>query len=137
LKYGGEAFQEGSFKMKRLGYLTEALAVLSTVLFIGPPLSAQGQGGASAALSERAKHGKDIFNVRCYVCHDRDSNRVKLLGPSLDGLFKKKTLIVGKPVSEDNVKEVIKTGPTPGMPSFRYSLSDQEIGDVVEFLKTK
>ena len=49
---------------------------------------------------------------------------------------KRKTLVTGKPVNEENIKEVIKTR-TPGMPAFRHTLSDQEINDVVEFLKTK
>jgi mono/diheme cytochrome c family protein len=81
--------------------------------------------------------GKELFQDYCYLCHDRASERVKALGPSLNGLFKRETLIVGKPVNAANVTEVIKTGPTPGMPSFRYALTDEQIGDVVEFLKTK
>ena len=35
------------------------------------------------------------------------------------------------------VKEVIKMGPTPGMPAFRYVLTDQEIDDLVEYVKVK
>ena len=88
-------------------------------------------------MSEKALRGKELFQDYCFLCHDRASERVKPLGPSLNGLFKRQTLIVGKPVNEANVTEVIKTGPTPGMPSFRYALTDQQIGDVVEFLKTK
>ena len=111
--------------------------VVVLAFLLGVSLNAQTQGNAGANLSEKALRGKELFQDYCFLCHDRASERVKPLGPSLNGLFKRQTLIVGKPVNEANVTEVIKTGPTPGMPSFRYALTDQQIGDVVEFLKTK
>jgi len=113
------------------------LGIVLGALFVAPLSEGQSQQSTSPPLSEKAKKGKDLFTDNCFICHDRDSDRVKMLGPSLDGLFKRKTLIVGKPVTEENVKEVIKMGPTPGMPGFRYKLSDTEIDALVEFLKTK
>ena len=88
-------------------------------------------------LSERAQKGKDVFTDRCFVCHDVDSPRVKPLGPSLNGLYKKEKLVSGKPVNDANVKEQIKIGPTPNMPGFRYTLTDQQIDDLIEYLKVK
>ena len=120
-------------KRKWLGMV--GLAVV-TMLFFPLTIAAQSQQ-AGPPLSERAQKGKALFNDRCFVCHDVDSARVKPLGPTLNGLFKRDKLVVGKPVTEENVKEVIKTGPTPGMPAFQYTLSDQEIADVVEYLKVK
>ena len=111
--------------------------VVVLAFLLGVSLNAQTQGNAGANLSEKALRGKELFQDYCFLCHDRASERVKPLGPSLNGLFKRQTLIVGKPVNEANVAEVIRTGPTPGMPSFRYALTDQQIGDVIEFLKTK
>ena len=100
------------------------------------PMLAQVPGGAS--LSERAERGRKVFDRRCYVCHQKDSERVKELGPPmLDGLFKRDRLVTGKPVTIENLKEIIKMGPTPGMPAFRYTLSDPEIDDLIEYLKTK
>lgn len=121
------------------GRVSRSLRLFAVVFLLGPSfvVQAQTQGSATANLTERARRGKEIFQDHCFLCHDRASERVKPLGPSLNGLFKRQTLIVGKPVNEANVTEVIKTGPTPGMPAFRYTLSDQEIGDVIEFLKTK
>ena len=113
------------------------LGLLAMACVLAPPAAAQSAPSTPPALSERAKKGKALFADNCFVCHDRDSDRVKRIGPSLDGLFTRKTLIVGKPVTEANVRDVIKTGPTPGMPGFRYKLSDEEISDIVEFLKTK
>jgi mono/diheme cytochrome c family protein len=97
----------------------------------------QAQAPAGAGLSERAAKGRLVFDHRCYVCHQRDSDRVKDIAPPLDGLFKRERLVTGKPVTPANVKEIIKTGPTPNMPAFQYTLSDPEIDDLIEFLKTK
>ena len=119
------------------GRVKGSSGMFAVVFLLGASLQAQAQGSAAANLSEGALRGKEIFQDYCFLCHDRASERVKPLGPSLNGLFKRQTLMVGKPVNEANVAEVIKTGPTPGMPAFRYALSDQEISDLVEFLKTK
>ena len=112
---------------------------LAIAFLLGASLQAQAQsqGSSTPSMSERMGRAKEIFQDYYFLCHDRASERVKPLGPSLNGLFKRQTLIVGKPVNEANVAEVIKTGPTPGMPAFRYALSDQEISNLVEFLKTK
>jgi len=116
-----------------LGFCAAALLLVPAA----KPQSSQTSKSAPPALSESAKRGKGLFADNCFVCHDRDSERVKPLGPTLDGLFQRKQLIVGKPVTEENVKEMIRMGPTPGMPGFRYKLSPEEINDIVEFLKTK
>ena len=119
--------------------LSRATLVVLTSFLLNSAGAAQSLPGGPP-LSEKAKHGKQIFNDYCYRCHQVDSARAKPLGPmgpELSGLFKKDKLIVGKPVTESNVKEVIKIGPTPGMPGFRYNLSDQEIDDLIEYLKVK
>ena len=119
------------------------LSVLTT-LVLNAAIQAQPQGAQSPkggpSLSEKAKKGKLVFNDYCYRCHQVDSERAKPLGPmgpELSGLFKKDKLIVGKPVTVSNVKEVVKMGPTPGMPGFRYTLSDQEIDDLIEYLRVE
>ena len=123
---------------RKLGLLVLAIIALA------PATNAQSGEAASAkggpALSEKAKKGKQVFNDFCYRCHEVDSGRAKPLGPMgpvLSGLFKRDKLIVGKPITEANVKEVIKIGPTPGMPGFRYTLSDPQIDDLMEYLKVK
>ena len=118
----------------------KSLGMVGLVVFtlFALSLTAEAQSQKEGApLSEKAQKGKALFNDRCFVCHDVDSARVRPLGPTLDGLFKRDKLVVGKPVTDENVKEVIKTGPTPGMPGFRYTLSDQEIDDLVAYLKVK
>lgn len=111
--------------------------LLVAAMLMGASLEAQSQPGGYTTPSGKTSEGRELFQHRCFICHDRDSDRVKALGPTLDGLFKRKTLITGQPVTEENVREVIKTGPTPGMPAFKYSLSEHEIDLLIEFLKTK
>jgi mono/diheme cytochrome c family protein len=115
--------------------LGKATGILFTGLVLCLPMQAQAPGGTP--LSERAQRGRKVFDHRCYVCHQKDSDRVKEVGPSLDGLFKRPRLITGKPVTTENVKEIVTMGPTPNMPAFRYTLSEPEIDDVIEYLQTK
>ena len=111
---------------------------LGCMILIGAVAEAQSEKAGASALPEKTARGQEIFKQNCRICHDVYTRGAKMLvGPTLDGLFQRKTLIVGKPVNEANVKEVIQTGPTPGMPGFRYVLSDDEMDVLVEFLKTK
>ena len=107
--------------------------IVLAMFFSGFIAEAQAQKEA-APLSEKARKVRVMFQNRCHVCHDVDSERVKPLGPSLNGLFQRDELVTGKPVTKENIKEIIKMGPTPGMPAFRYTLSDQEIDDLIEYL---
>jgi len=123
--------------MRQCERVSSCVFVMVVLFLLEVALGAQTSGSESASLSQRAQIGKEIFNDRCYLCHDVDSSRRRPLGPPLDGLFKRPALLVGKPVNDENVKEVIKMGPTPGMPGFRYTLTDQQIADVVEYLKSR
>ena len=97
---------------------------------------------AGAALSGAAKpgdavKGKDIFSQNCDVCHNTDSDEVKV-GPGLKGLFKKDTLTSDnkKKVTDANVMAIINKGSPAGMPAFEDQLSEQERADVLAYLKT-
>ena len=116
--------------------LRKASVIAFAVLVVSVPVSAQ-LSREGTSLSERAVKGRKVFEDRCYVCHQKDSNRVKEIAPPLDGLFKRDRLITGKPATAENVKEIIKTGPSPRMPAFGLTLADPEIDDLIEFLKTK
>ena len=87
----------------------------------------------SAAKPGDANKGKEVFE-QCSVCHNSDSEERKM-GPGLKNLFKRKTLVNGKPVNEANVKALINAGGN-GMPSFMDLLSDEERDNVIAFLKT-
>jgi cytochrome c len=81
-----------------------------------------------------ATKGKDVFESNCSVCHNADSDEKKM-GPGLKGLFKKEKLNNGKKPTEANIKALINAGGN-GMPSYADTLTDEEKGDVLAYLKT-
>ena len=96
---------------------------------------AVGVAGSSKAAPQKgdASKGKESFE-QCAVCHNVDSPEKKM-GPSLQGLFKKKTLTNGKPVTDANVLAQINTGGN-GMPSYQDMLSDEEKANIIAYLHT-
>ena len=82
-----------------------------------------------------AEKGKDTFSSNCSACHYSASTE-ELVGPGLQGLFKKAALKNKKKVTDANVLEVIEKGSPVGMPGFGEGLSSQEKADVLAYLKT-
>jgi mono/diheme cytochrome c family protein len=82
-----------------------------------------------------AEKGKDTFASNCSACHYSASTE-ELVGPGLQGLFKKAALKNKKKVTDANVLEVIEKGSPVGMPGFGEGLSSQEKADVLAYLKT-
>jgi streptogramin lyase/mono/diheme cytochrome c family protein len=76
--------------------------------------------------------GENIYWHKCWACH----NKYQQAAPTLEGLFKQPALITGVPVNEENVAAHIKKG-GPGMPSFRTTLSDSDVTDVVSYLHSE
>lgn len=88
---------------------------------------------ASAKKDGDAAKGKEVFE-QCSVCHNADTDEKKV-GPSLKGLFKHEKLKNGKPVTEENVRDFIKTGGN-GMPAYDEILSAEDKDNVIAYLKT-
>jgi cytochrome c len=80
-----------------------------------------------------ADKGKQVFE-QCSVCHNVDSPEKKM-GPSLQGLFKKKTLTSGKPVTDENVLAQINNGGN-GMPAYADMLSADDKANLLAYLHT-
>jgi cytochrome c len=94
---------------------------------------AVGLAAAKADKGDAAK-GKETFESNCSVCHNVDTDEKKM-GPSLKGLFKKKTLQNGKPVNDANVLAQINNGGN-GMPGYADQLSAQDKADILAYLHT-
>lgn len=88
--------------------------------------------GGAQSKGDAAK-GKQLFE-QCSICHNVDTPEKKM-GPSLQGLFKKKTLTNGKPVNDDNVLAQINNGGN-GMPAYQDMLSAQDKADLLAYLHT-
>ena len=81
-----------------------------------------------------AEKGTAIFKSKCISCHYADKEESKQ-GPGLKNVLKREKLPFSKrPANVDNIKKQLKT-PFLAMPSF-FSLSEQEIADLIAYLKT-
>jgi len=84
------------------------------------------KGGGNAA------QGKLVFE-QCAVCHEASDTRK--MGPSLKGLFKRKTFLNGRvAVTEAAVRSRIDTG-GQGMPPYQEMLDRQEKDNLIAYLK--
>lgn len=79
---------------------------------------------------EGAARGETIYRYKCWVCH----NQYQTSAPRLTDLYKRPNLLSDEPVNDDTVSAQIKNG-NPGMPSFRTTLSDSDIADLVSYLR--
>jgi mono/diheme cytochrome c family protein len=94
------------------------------------------QSGSSIVAGDPNK-GKEIFNQSCTGCHSIGSDQI--VGPGLKGEAVKPKMANGNPMSDDNLKAWIKAGGTGkigNMPGMATTLNDQQITDVVAYLKT-
>ena len=81
-----------------------------------------------------AEKGAALFKSKCVSCHFADKEESKH-GPGLKNVLKKEKLPFSKrPSSIENIRKQLKT-PFLTMPSF-VSLSEQEIADLIAYLKT-
>jgi len=103
--------------------------VASACLLAG--LAAAGQN--KAAKSGDAAKGKELFE-QCAICHNVDTDEKKM-GPSLKGLFKRKTLQSGKEVNDANVLAQINNGGN-GMPAYQDMLSAEDKANILAYLHT-
>jgi cytochrome c2 len=78
--------------------------------------------------------GAALFKSKCLSCHYSDKEESKH-GPGLKNISKKEKLpFSGRPANVENIKKQLKT-PFLAMPSF-VSLSEQEIADLIVYMKT-
>ena len=94
---------------------------------------AVGMAGAGQGAKGDAAKGKDTFE-QCAICHNVDSPEKKM-GPSLQGLFKKKTLPSGRPAVDANVLKQINEGGN-GMPAYGDQLSAEDKANLLAYLHT-
>ena len=90
---------------------------------------------AEVALSTDAQKGRAIFDAECSFCHHADRTDPSL-DPGLKGVLKGEKLPVSKkPATFENVREQL-TNPFENMPSYKSTLSEQEIDQLIGYLET-
>ena len=112
----------------KLKYLKLTGAVIFSAAYLASAGAAFGQDKKGDA-----DKGKQVFE-QCSVCHNVDSPEKKM-GPSLQGLFKKKTLSSGKAASDANVLTQINNGGN-GMPAYADMLSAEDKANLLAYLHT-
>jgi mono/diheme cytochrome c family protein len=89
----------------------------------------------AAAAKGSATKGKELFDQKCGICHFADSD-AKKIGPGLKGISKRGTFTVNNnKVTDDNLKTWIENGDAL-MPPFKDVLEEQQIRDVIAYVKT-
>jgi streptogramin lyase/mono/diheme cytochrome c family protein len=79
---------------------------------------------------EGAARGQNLYKNKCWVCH----HQFQKDAPDLKDLYKGQNLLSGEAISDAAISAQIKNG-GPEMPSFRTTLSDQDVADVVSYLR--
>lgn len=84
--------------------------------------------------SESIAKGKELYESKCYFCHDAFSTKWEV-GPGHKGILKNPLLPVSKkPATPENIANQLRH-PYKDMPSFSY-LSDEDVLNLIAYLNT-
>jgi mono/diheme cytochrome c family protein len=110
------------------------LTPLVWIIPIGPALRAQ-----------QSANGKKVYDKWCSGCHgdtgagDGVASKVMLPHPRdfTKGVYKIRTTASGEIPTDDNIRHIVEVGmPGTAMPEWKSRLTQQEINDVVAYVKT-
>lgn len=76
------------------------------------------------------QRGEEIYYYKCWFCH----NKYTKTAPHLKDLYKRPTLATGEAVNDRSVAEKIRGG-GPGMPAYRYALTEADIADLRSYVR--
>lgn len=104
-----------------------SLFLAAATLFISLPISGRAQ--ASHAAAGKTEDGQTVFQHTCVMCHSTQPG-VKIVGPSLASVLR------GPHAGNTRaVREIILNG-KGRMPAEKDKLSDQQIADLLAYLRT-
>jgi mono/diheme cytochrome c family protein len=110
--------------------LIAAVLVLAAACNRTPPR----QTDAELGLDAQQARGRRVYDQDCLVCHEAYSLSDRN-GPSLMGLYKKKFMVSGQPVNDERVRDITTMGKSK-MPGYGSVLSDQQVNDLIAYMKT-
>jgi cytochrome c2 len=117
----------------KLKYTTAAVvATLVSAAFLFSVLRVTGTPPVDTVSQESS----ELFSEKgCSQCHYAESKDRKA-GPGLKGLFERETLPVsGRAATEENVRRQLQA-PYRNMPSFADRLTEQEVNELIAYMKT-
>jgi cytochrome c2 len=85
-------------------------------------------------LNAQQASGRRVFNIYCLSCHPAYSSHGDK-GPGLKGLYKKPYLPSGLTSTDEHVAQSIVQGRNM-MPRFSDQLNQQDVQDLISYLKT-
>lgn len=109
------------------------LLLLSFLLLFGCEMERR-KSDAELGLNPQQVRGRRVFDRNCARCHEAYSSR-GLQGPSLKGIYKRKYFPSGLPANDARMSDIILMGKAK-MPSFRPSIGDEELQDLITYLHT-
>jgi cytochrome c2 len=116
----------------------QMLALISSILVLTLDLLGQSPAKKSAglpgSLSAAATRGKTVYSTYCEICHFDTSDKKKV-GPGLKGLTRRGTFSDGTKLDDARLRTWIENG-GKDMPSFRTTLTDPQLRDLIAYLKT-
>jgi len=90
---------------------------------------------AELGLNPQQAEGRKLYDNYCARCHEPYSSRGKK-GPGLKGVFKQQYLsLSGLPANDDRMTDIIKYGRAK-MEGFNQVMTDQQIKDLLAYLRT-
>lgn len=119
--------------MNYLSRCTTAILLLGSGLLAGCSVERR-KSDAELGLNPQQAQGRRVYDQNCIRCHEPYSSR-SLQGPSLKGVFKKKSFPSGLPANNDRMTDIVMLGKAK-MPSFRPALNDQQLQDLLAYLHT-
>jgi mono/diheme cytochrome c family protein len=113
-----------------------AIALCAVALAAAPGCDVERRkSDAELGLNPQQAAGRKIYDQHCDRCHEPYSTRGKK-GPGLKGMFQHKYLrLSGLPANDDRVSDIIRLGRNE-MPAFNQSLNQQQIDDLLAYLRT-
>ncbi len=110
------------------------LATLLAALLLAGCNAERRKSDAELGLNEQQARGRRVYEAQCIRCHEPYS-RWGTHGPSLKGLYKKPFLPSGMPANDARITDVILMGRAQ-MPHFSQTISEQQLQDLLAYLKT-
>jgi mono/diheme cytochrome c family protein len=116
------------------------MSVYPKILLFGTALFLAGCGPKlppskpSSEFTPQEASGAAIFVKQCARCHSANTQH-NLHGPGLQGLYKLPYLPSGAPANDDRVTASILRG-RGMMPGYANQLNDQQLADLIAYLRT-
>jgi mono/diheme cytochrome c family protein len=96
--------------------------------------SAEKKASPPPPLTPQQERGQRLLSANCQVCHETMNDDLRQ-GPSLKGLYKKRSLPSGAPANDERVRDAILMG-RPNMPGYRNMFTDDQVSDLIAYLHT-